>query len=35
MYTFVLEDASRKHDRQLKLKLICFNWKTFNSWLLI
>jgi hypothetical protein len=35
MYTFVLEVASRKQDRQLQLKLICFNQKTFHSWLLI
>jgi hypothetical protein len=35
MYTFVPEDASKKQDRQLQLKLICFNGKTFHSWLLI
>jgi len=35
MYTFVPEDASRKQDRQLQLQLICFNGKTFHSWLLI
>ena len=35
MYAFVPEDASRKQDRQLQLKLICFNLKTFHSWLLI